>query len=384
MNSLFTTKNAVLVFALILIAGAIFFLESGKNPRMPGASQDIAVSATGERAAVIAAKAGKYDKAKELAGVTGYINANDGFKLADVIGKKVILVDFWTYSCINCQRTLPYLKEWYSKYKDKGFVIVGVHTPEFDFEKVLANVQKAVSAAGIEYPVVLDSNRATWDAYGNRYWPHEYLIDIDGYVVEDHIGEGGYDETEKAIQNALAERAQVLGEKTDVNMPITVPHEDDIQAGSPETYFGSARNEYLGNGVSGLSGEQYFKEPQTVDKNKLYLIGKWNMKPEYAETSASVGDSTAGSDRIDYRYAAKSAYFVAGSNTPTDVEVLLDSAPVPQSLKGADVFYKNGRSYVRVGANTLYRIIEGAHIEEHFLEFIISSPGLQAFTFTFG
>jgi thiol-disulfide isomerase/thioredoxin len=138
-----------------------------------------------------------------LAGISGYINTHDGFRLSEIVGKKVVLVDFWTYSCINCQRTQPYLNAWYKKYKDAGLEIVGVHTPEFAFEKDRANVVAAVEKFGITYPVVQDNDYQTWGTYGNRYWPRKYLIDIDGYIVYDHIGEGGYEETEEKIQELL-------------------------------------------------------------------------------------------------------------------------------------------------------------------------------------
>ena len=146
-------------------------------------------------------------KAPELTGIDSYINTanNQPVKLSDLNGK-VVLLDFWTYTCINCIRTIPYLNDWYDRYSDQGFVIVGVHSPEFDFEKNLENVQDAVKEFGIKYPVVLDSEHKTWDAYSNNYWPRHYLIDSQGYIRDDHIGEGGYNETEKTIQTLLAER----------------------------------------------------------------------------------------------------------------------------------------------------------------------------------
>jgi thiol-disulfide isomerase/thioredoxin len=159
------------------------------------------------------------------------------------------LLDFWTYSCINCQRTIPYLNAWYAKYKDAGLEIIGVHTPEFDFEKKYENVAAAVRKFGIQYPVVMDSNNRTWNAYGNMYWPEHYLIDINGLVVDRHIGEGGYAETEAKIQQLLTERKDALNDS--VAIPTgTVDITSTIQANSPETYFGATRNEYLTNGTS--------------------------------------------------------------------------------------------------------------------------------------
>ncbi len=218
-------KNTItLIFSVAAVAGIIWYLESSKPQRLNSSAPNIEISvgSNPEKAVStfsktvprisLAEKAKAYAKAKELADPTGFINS-EPFKLSDIAGKKIILVDFWTYSCINCQRTTPYLNAWHEKYKDRGLEIVGVHTPEFEFEKDYANVSKAVSSAQIKYPVVLDSNRATWSAYRNNYWPRKYLVDIDGFIVYDHIGEGAYEETEKQIQKALAERAEVLGIK---------------------------------------------------------------------------------------------------------------------------------------------------------------------------
>ena len=337
-----------------------------------------------------ALKASQFKKAPELTGIDGYINT-DGkpITISQFKGKKVVLIDIWTYSCINCQRTLPYVKMWYDKYESQGLEIIGVHTPEFAFEHVLKNVQDAVMAEGVKYPVVLDNEYATWNAFGNQFWPRKYLIDIDGYIVYDHAGEGDYDGAEKAIQNALAERAARLGAaaptSTAVAAPTNIETTNPYELGSPETYFGAARNEYLGNGNQGQTGDQFLEEPTTVAPNTLYLIGAWNFADQYAETTAAVGGS-AGSDRVDYRYHAKDLYFVAGTKdgAPIDVEVLRDGKSLDKSYAGADIHFVNGKSYVTISSNRLYKIIEDASYGDHLLEFIISKPGLQAYTFTFG
>ena len=181
-------KNIALVIVVLLIVAAIVYL----TPRNTVAnSVELSVSDASQR---VTLKEQKYEKAKELAGISGYLNT-DAFKLSELIGKKVVLIDFWTYTCINCQRTLPYITAWDKKYRDQGLVVIGVHTPEFEFEKKKGNVQSAIEEFGIKYPVVQDNDYATWRAYNNRYWPRKYLIDIDGFIVYDHIGEGGYEET---------------------------------------------------------------------------------------------------------------------------------------------------------------------------------------------
>ncbi len=346
-------------------------------------------TATSTEILSLAEKEKRYQSAPELAGIEGFINTGTPISISEFKGKKVVLIDIWTYSCINCQRTLPYLRAWYEKYKDQGLEIIGVHTPEFAFERVQKNVQTAVTEFGITYPVVLDNTYATWNVFGNQFWPRKYLIDIDGFIVYDHAGEGSYDEAEKAIQRALAERAARLGTVmpfAGLAEPLTPVSVDPTQLGSRETYFGAARNEFFGSGTPGTTGTFSFQEPITVRQNTLYLVGAWNITPEYAETPLQVGNSEVGSSRIDYRYRAKSVYFVAGSGSggPLEVEVLRDSKPLDASYAGKDVHFKSGRSYITVNDNRLYEVIEDSAYGDHFLEFIISQPGLKAYTFTFG
>lgn len=318
----------------------------------------------------------KYQPGKELILPDGYINT-DKITLQSLVGKKVVLVDFWTYSCINCQRTLPYLNAWYDKYRDQGLEIIGVHTPEFEFERKYDNVQAAVEKFGIKYPVVLDSEYKTWTAYGNRYWPRKYLIDIDGFIVYDHIGEGSYDETERQIQKALAERALALKQvapqggslvSADVGKTATTP-----SAGSPETYFGSWRNENLGNGTPGTSGLQTFTLPSQFNLNQLYLGGSWNIMREYAQ-------SGEGTTRIVFRYRARDVYFVASAEHSTKVQILRDGVPV-SGARGEDV---SADSTTTIQQDRLYKLIHESAVGEHTLEIVIPSSGLRAFTFTFG
>jgi thiol-disulfide isomerase/thioredoxin len=325
----------------------------------------------------VLAKKGKYPRAIELAGISGYLNIHDGFRLSEAVGKKVVLVDFWTYSCINCQRTLPYLNAWYQKYKDQGLEIVGVHTPEFEFEKNKANVASAIAKYGIMYPVVQDNDYGTWGAYGNRYWPRKYLIDIDGYIVYDHIGEGGYDETEQKIQELLKERASAMGEQvavsSDVVHPAGVIGVNDSVARSSETYFGADRNEFLGNGIQAKVGLQAFVLPKTFATGKLYLDGDWNIEAQFAQTKSAQA-------KVVYRYQGNSVYVVASSPEPVAVTVLRDGVLVPPAAAGEDVV--NGK--VLVSGSRLYKIIKDNDYGTHTLELIIDKPSVQFYTFTFG
>jgi len=311
-------------------------------------------------------KSKKFILAPDISTPNGFINTNNlPITISEFKGKKVVLLDIWTYSCINCQRTIPYLNQWYKEYEDEGLVIIGLHTPEFSFEKVQENVEKAVKDFGIKYPVVLDNDFSTWQAYKNQYWPRKYLIDIDGYIVYDHAGEGQYKETEVAIQKALRERADRLDMNVEVSSSISNPENvvfvESGKVRSPEVYFGSARNEYFANGTAGRMGEQTLLIPPSISSNKLYLGGTWNMTSEYAE-SKSVGS-------IVFNYEAKNVYITAGSVGGVEVEIYKD-----------DVFVKK----VTIKNETLYQLIGDADYGKHVLRIVIPKAGLQAFTFTFG
>jgi thiol-disulfide isomerase/thioredoxin len=365
-------KTVILILVLIAIATSILYLESLKPVRIaPGEAEIKPLNNS---------KIGKYPLAKEIVNPSGFINTNN-ITVAGLIGKKVILIDFWTYSCINCLRTLPYLNSWYEKYKDKGLVIIGVHTPEFQFEQNYDNVYAAVQKFGIKYPVVLDNNYSTWSAYGNLYWPHDYLIDIDGFIVHDHIGEGDYETTEKNIQDALRERMAVLKINEEISSEISKPSEvvnvDFSKVNSPETYFGAARNTYLGNGIKNMAGVQNLSEPADISINTLYLVGSWNFQNEFAE------NINPGA-KIIFRYSAKNVNFVASATNNVTVQVFRDGKPLGNE-SGGDVLRRDGSSIVNISEPRLYTLIDDpAGYGEHTLEIIAENPGLQAFTFTFG
>lgn len=335
------------------------------------------------------AKSLRYPKAPEITDPSGYINTDTPINIEQFKGKKVVLIDFWTYSCINCQRTLPYLKDWYDKYSDKGLEIIGIHTPEFSFEKVPANVKKAVDGFGIKYPIVLDNNYGTWNAFSNQFWPRKYLIDIDGYIVYDHSGEGNYEETEQAIQNALMERMSRLNPDQSstttvyTNTAASPKGMIDIvpeMVRSPEIYFGAERNQYLANGTAGRTGLQNMtiKDTNNLVSNALYLSGGWNFDKEFAR-SVSLSNS------IYFKYSAKNVYFVAaGHNGPVKIHVTRDGKELGVE-RGADVDL-NGDAIIN--ENRLYKLIEGNDYGEHTIEIKIEgsteNSGLEAYTFTFG
>ena len=360
-------KRVIGLLGVVIVVGAVIYILEAIKPDTGGSTNVVELASSEE-------KSKDYPSAKEIVSPSGFVNV-DKIQLADLIGKRVILVDFWTYSCINCQRTQPYLNAWQEKYGDMGLTIVGVHTPEFEFEKDISNVQQAVAKAGIMYPVVLDNDYATWRAYGNRYWPRKYLIDIDGYIVYDHIGEGGYEETEKIIQTLLVERAKRLGEASTVDTSVVSVQADAPSAGvrSPEIYFGSSRNEHLANGKVGETGVQQFTPIIDIALNDLVLGSTWNIQPEFA---ANVSDQAT----ITFRYKAKNVYVVASADAPITVSVKRDGEPVG-SFAGDDV---DGNSQVIINEEQLYSLIEEDEVSEHTLEITIDGAGLQVFTFTFG
>ena len=345
----------------------------------PGATTAApATQAKSASALSMGAKAIAYSKAPEITNPSGYVNTGGKpITIGEFKGKKVVLVDFWTYSCINCQRTLPYLKAWYDKYHDQGLEIIGIHTPEFAFEHVQSNVEKAIAGFGLKYPSVLDNDYGTWNAFGNSFWPRKYLVDIDGYIVYDHAGEGNYAETEKAIQKALAERATRLGAtgpSTGIAAPADAMSVTPGAVQSPETYFGSARNQYLANGSSMQNGTQALTLPTSFDANKLYLGGTWNFSSEFVQ-------NTSASAQIRFKYSAKNVYFVAAAKTPVTIHVTRDGGQALGSEAGKDV---DANGNATVSTNRLYDLIKGSTAGTHVLEIEIKGAGLDAYTFTFG
>src|SRR3989338_2195405 len=229
-------------------------------------------------------------KASEIRGISGWLNS-EPLTLESLKGK-VVLVDFWTYSCINCIRTIPYIEGWYEKYKDNNFVILGIHAPEFDFEKDKKNVESAIQKYSISYPVALDNDHKTWNAFNNRYWPEHYLIDVDGNIRYQHFGEGRYAETENSIQKLLLEAGLLTVDK--VVQVVEPPAGADFSGiGTPEIYLGYLRINNVGNMDEKVPTEKpfTFAEPATIEKNKFYFSGTWKIGPEFAEYVGKKGET---------------------------------------------------------------------------------------------
>ena len=320
----------------------------------------------------------QFKLAPELTNVNGYINS-EPITLADLRGK-VVLVDFWTYSCINCIRTIPYLNAWHEKYADNGLVIVGVHTPEFEFEKDYNNVKAAVEKFDIKYPVAQDNEKGTWEAYENRYWPRKYLIDNEGYIRYDHIGEGAYAETEKVIQSLLAERTQYIGANVTIDQSISNPESSQSvnfdRINTPELYFGYEYSRApLGNS-EGYQPDQVVNYTVSDDTkivpNSIYLAGEWKNNADHMELQSEVG-------RIVLSYSAKAVNIVAGGKG--ELHILEDNSPLDDSSSGTDIS-ENGT--VKIDGQRLYNVVEHEEYGNHQIAIEVAGRGFQIYTFTFG
>ena len=312
-----------------------------------------------------------------LAGATGWINSAP--LTARELRGKVVLVDFWTYSCINCLRSLPYVEAWAQKYKDSGLVVIGVHTPEFDFEKQPANVQKAVTKFGITYPVALDSDEKIWDAFDNQYWPAHYFIDAKGKVRYEHFGEGDYDKSEQWIQELLAERnAKPMPAKmVSVHAQGVLAAADMNDVRSAETYVGYERAEgFASAGGIARDAEKDYAAPAEPGLNQWGLAGRWVDHGQIAELKAAGG-------RIVYHFHARDLHLVLETAAGRTVRfrVTIDGH-APGADHGVDTDAA-GNGVVK--DHRLYQLVrqKGA-VSDHVFAIEFEDAGVQAFAFTFG
>jgi cytochrome c biogenesis protein CcdA/thiol-disulfide isomerase/thioredoxin len=279
---------------------------------------------------------------------------------------RVVLVDFWTYSCINCLRTLPYLTAWDKTYRKDGLTIVGVHSPEFPFEKDADNVEEAIKRNGIHYPVAQDNDLATWSAYANQYWPAEYFIDAKGRVRYAHFGEGEYEEKEQIIRELLAEAGRPVAKRD------SGAHGIEASRGvtTPETYLGAARAERFTNPM--LSpGTHVFAKPPAPGPNEFAYSGRWRI---------TLDSATAHGGSLQLNFGARRVYLVLGSpGRPRGVKVLLDGKPIPPSLAGSDVH----DGTVEVDSQRLYNLVDMPSVANHVLT-LEPEAGVTGYAFTFG
>jgi cytochrome c biogenesis protein CcdA/thiol-disulfide isomerase/thioredoxin len=281
---------------------------------------------------------------------------------------KVVLIDFWTYTCINCIRTLPYVKAWDARYRDRGLVTVGVHTPEFPFERDEQNVRDAIAQNGLRYPVAQDNDYATWNAYSNEYWPAKYLIDARGRVRYTHFGEGDYGETESAIRALLAEAGQRPGRRARARAERASRF-----VTTPESYLGARRAMHFVNGPI-ARGTQTFPAPEgRLTPDSLAYRGRWRIG---FDSATGLQDA-----RLDLAFGARRVFLVLGSGgqRSRELRVRLDGRPLPARLAGEDVH--SGRALIR--RQRLYRLVDLPRAERHVLS-LDFAPGVTGYAFTFG
>jgi thiol-disulfide isomerase/thioredoxin len=290
-------------------------------------------------------------------------------------GNAIVLVDFWDYTCVNCIRTLPYVAGWHRRYAKDGLVVVGVHAPEFTFAREGSHVKEAAERFGLEYPIVLDNEYAIWRAYSNRFWPAKYLVDAKGRIRYYHFGEGGYQESETAIQNALRELNPALSLP-----PPMDPVRDSDRPGAmcyrvtPELYLGYARGQF-GNpeGVVRDRPNDY-RDPGRHAEGASYLDGKWRVEQECARAEAA-GAAVA------IRYTGKDVNLVmaprAGAVSRAELTLSADQKP------GEDVALENGRTFVTIDRPRMYNLVANDSVSPGALELRATDAGLCAYAFTF-
>jgi cytochrome c biogenesis protein CcdA/thiol-disulfide isomerase/thioredoxin len=314
-----------------------------------------------------------------LGGATGWLNSSP--LTAEDLRGKVVLVDFWTYSCVNCLRALPYVKSWYAKYKDHGLVVIGVHTPEFAFEKDPGNVRRAIGELGVSYPVALDNDYAIWQGFNNEYWPAHYFIDADGRIRGHHFGEGDYLESEHIIHQLLAEAGHTdlpgPGMQSEAAIGVQAPA-DEADDQSPETYLGYARAQNF-RSPGGLTHDrsQSYSAPAALELNQWALQGTWVVDSEKAVLRQSPGT-------IVYRFHARDLHLVLGPGAdgkPVRFRVRMDGV-APGASHGADTD-ADGNGVVK--EQRLYQLIrQSSAVGEHVFSIEFLDSDVQAYSFTFG
>ena len=296
---------------------------------------------------------------------------------------RAVLVDFWDYTCVNCIRTLPYVKAWHERYRDKGLTVIGVHTPEFTFAQYESNVERGISQLGLTYPIVIDSDREIWKAFANRYWPTKYLLDKDGYLRYGHFGEGGYGECEQVIQELLREIDPAIELP-----PLMEPVRQEDSAGA--VCYRATGELYLGHRRGRIGNEGGFKEDQIADyaffgqgeTNFFYATGRWASTAEYFE---AVED---GSHTLRLRYEASAVNLVMACPHAASAEVVIleDGKPLTHRQTTPDTRFRSNRgqeeSYLVVDSPRLYFLVDNHEFGAHELE-LRCSPGVAAFAFTF-
>lgn len=313
----------------------------------------------------------EYGLAPEFEGISKWLNTENGEALSfrESLQGKVVLVDFWTYSCINCIRTLPYLKSWHEKYQDLGFTVIGVHTPEFLFEQKTTNVEAAIKRYQLPYPVAQDNQYGTWEAYQNRYWPAHYLIDTKGRIRYTHFGEGKYEETEQAIKILLEE----AGKKIESDFVSVSAEAPGSGTQTRETYLGFQRMErFRSTPILTTPGRQAFSLEEELPIHTWGYTGTWNLEAERATAEAGAG--------LRFHVRAQKVFLVMSPGAGgASVEVRINGQTVPEEVAGGDVI--NGR--IQVDTERLYEVVKSDGVDEYTLELYFPEGKISVYAFTF-
>ena len=392
--------------ALALLAGACFGGDADGEPAAEGTMTSTApVTTAPARTAPLASPAAAASPASqparpaaprvvvpehELVGISGWINS-EPLTIAELASAgRVVLIDFWTYTCVNCIRTLPFLREWHEKYEDRGLTIIGVHAPEFEFEQVRANVLAAVEQYGIEYPVAQDNEMATWREFDNNVWPAKYVIGVDGTLRHKQFGEGGYQLMEQVIRRALEDAGQDV---SDIALgDVDFQARDPLASSLTRELYGGYRWNYSSFGPFAAQLEYYdgpdrellYEDVQAHRENRWYLHGLWRNE---REAIVHARETAAFEDYIALRFSARSANVVLRlqGGEPFEMRVELDGIPLTPEQAGVDVsFDAAGNSIVIVDEPRLYAIVELPVFGEHELTLRANSDDFAVFAFTFG
>lgn len=326
----------------------------------------------------------KVEKGKVRAPEIGHVWLNSSPLSFRQLRGRVVLVDFWDYTCVNCIRTLPYVQAWHERYHDLGVTVIGVHTPEFTFAQYESNVERGIREFGLTYPIVIDSNREIWKSFANRYWPTKYLLDKDGYLRYGHFGEGGYAECEQAIQELLREINPAIELP-----PLMTPVREEDHVGS--VCYRPTGELYLGNRRGRIGNEGGFKEDQISDyafdgalrENFFYASGRWASTAEYFE-AVEFGPHTL---RLRFEAAAVNLVMASPHKPSSEVVILQDGKPLIRELATRDTKFRTGEtgkdeSYLVVDSARMYFLVDNHSFGEHELE-LRCSEGVAAFAFTF-
>ena len=349
---------------MLAVVGVVFALSnSGRSvlPTKAGATQLLA--------------ADKAPAAPELVGISHFDNTPP-LTLQSLQGR-VVLVDFWTYTCINCRRTFPFLRALQKTYASAGLTVLGVHSPEFGFEKVHANVARAVKELGVTWPVAEDPEMATWQAFQNQYWPADYLVDRTGKVRYFHFGEGNDNEIEQAVRDLLADGGTVPAARIG-DVPNPESPGDQGSDLTPETYFGAERgSRYIGAAGVVPAGKTVTRHDGKQDRDVLSLDGTFVGGPEFLQLGAGAA--------VTQRFHAKDVYVTSSPSAgPVVLDVTLDGKPVPADRRGSSLTVLNGRTVAVLGKQDLLHLVTGTTVENGALTVRARTAGARFFTYTFG